>query len=422
MNEEIKRLICQNQAEIVALSQELFHLAEAAEEEWQSARAIAGYLEQRGFEVERGVGHMPTALRAVRGQGGPVIGFLGEYDALPGLDQPPKPDYCGDPQKNGHGCGHNLLGAGTAVYYGCPAEETLKGKTVMLKNGCFTELDAALSFQPGVDHNCGELAYLAMDSIRFAFEGTSAHASAAPHRGRSALDACELMNVGVNYLREHIPDDVRIHYSYLPGGESAPNIVPAHAGLWYFIRARKRETVDDVTARVEEIARGAALMTSTKVEWEFLSRGYDTLVNFGMCRLIHRVMEEIGPPRFSSEEQAFVRGLAGHLEGETEEIRMSETLVRPQGAVAYMSGSTDVSDVSRVVPVGYFRTVCGPMGCPLHSWQYTACAGHSVGQRGMLFAAQVLAETGWRLMRSPSLLREIRAEFTENAKPYCPLL
>lgn len=439
MNHTIQTYLQEDIQRIQKLSLDIFHCAELAENEVKSAQLMADYLREHNFQVELGIGGMPTSIRGIWGSGTPCIGFLGEYDALPQLDQPPQPYYCGNPEKNGHGCGHNLLGVGSAaaavaltkalaaghlsgtiIYYGCPAEEILKGKVTMISHGCFTELDTALSWHPGMENNCGELSYLAIDSIQFFFQGKSAHASAAPHKGRSALDACELMNVGVNYLREHVPENVRMHYSYLLG-DMAPNIVPAQAGVWYFIRGQKRETVDDVMGRVLDIARGAALMTSTEVTWKFLSRGYDTLVNMSMCGLIHRVMTELGAPEFTKDEKDFIQALGAQISSESD-VLMDETIAPLTGAVTYMTGSTDISDVSQLIPTGYFRAACGPKGSALHTWQYTACAGHAVGERGMAFAAQVLAETGLELIANPDAIKNVKKEFQQKSKGYSALV
>jgi len=439
-NEDIRRYLEKNRDRITGLAHEIFGYAELAEEETRSSSALAKFLEESGFAVERGVGGMPTALRAVKGSGAPVIGFLGEYDALPGLNQPPVPHYCGDASKSGHGCGHNLLGTGaasaaaalaaaleaqglpgTVVFYGCPAEEILKGKVVMAKNGCFRELDAALSWHPGMENRCGELAYLAMDSIQFHFHGKAAHASAAPHRGRSALDAVELMNIGANFLREHVTDDVRIHYSYLHGDEK-PNVVPAESGAWYFVRARDRDNLSDITERLIDIARGAALMTSTTVDWKFLSRGYGTLVNFTLCRLTHDVMAGLGHPGFSEEEKRFAAELSVSSGDTAEAGTLDETFDTPRGELRYMTGSTDVSDVSQIVPTVNIRVTCAPKNMVLHTWQYAACADSDIGRKGLLFAAEILAQSGWRLATEPALLAEAQREFRATAKGYEPMI
>ncbi|MGI5963818.1 MAG: amidohydrolase [Lawsonibacter sp.] len=438
-NKEIEAYLEQHQRELEHCAQSIFLLAEAAEEEVQSAGVLADFLIGQGFRVEKGVGGMPTSIRAQWGSGHPIIGFLGEYDALPELNQEPVPYRSGDPQKNGHGCGHNLLGTGaagaaaalasalktaqqegTVVFYGCPAEEILKGKVVMLNQGCFRELDVAITWHPGMENRCGELSYLAMDSVQFHFQGKAAHASAAPHMGRSALDACELMNVGSNYLREHTTDDVRIHYANLPNGNK-PNIVPAAAGVWYFIRARQRENVNDVTARIIDIARGAALMTSTKVEWNFLSRGYGTLVNFTLCRLMHQIMSDLGHPGFTEEDKQFARELAIHSGDVEENGVLDEQFDQPTGSITYMTGSTDVSDVSQVVPTVNIRVACGPKNIVLHSWQYAACAGAPVGRQGMMFAAHIMAQAGWQLVVDPELLGQVKEEFQQTAKGYVDL-
>ncbi len=440
MNQMIEEFLNQNRGEIEALAHEIFDYAEIAEQEVKSSCAVARFLERQGFQVTKGIGGMPTAIRAQWGNGRPMIGFLGEYDALPELNQPAKPYYCGDPSRNGHGCGHNLLGVGSAaaaaalaaamklqqingtvLYYGCPAEEILKGKVVMLKNGCFQELDAAITWHPGMENRCGELSYLAMDSIQFFFEGQAAHASAAPFKGRSALDACELMNVGSNYLREHVTDDVRIHYSYLPNSLK-PNIVPAAAGVWYFIRARRRDTVNDVTKRVMDIAKGAALMTSTQVRWEFLSRGYETLINFRLCRLMHDVMTELGHPGFHTREIEFARALVNDPVEKKDEDVLDTAFDEPSGQAVYMTGSTDVSDVSQVTPTVSIRIACGPKNIALHSWQYTACSDSDIGRKGMLFAAHIMAEGGWRLMTDSELLNQVQKEFRENASEFKNLM
>ncbi len=440
MNNIIHVFLEENRDRIIGLAHEIFGYAELAEEEMKSAAALKAYLEAFGFAVEEGVGGMPTALRAVKGSGKPVIGFLGEYDALPALDQPPVPHYCGDAEKPGHGCGHNLLGTGSAtaaaalayamekqglpgtvVFYGCPAEEILKGKIVMAGNGCFSELDAALSWHPGMENRCGELAYLAMDSVRFHFHGKPAHASAAPYRGRSALDATELMNIGANYLREHVTDDVRIHYAPLPA-DLKPNVVPAEAGSWYFVRARERENLDDVVNRLLDIARGAALMTSTTVDWEFLSRGYGTLVNFTLCRLMHEVMCEVGHTGFCENEKAFAAELAKNSGFAPGAEILDETFDTPKGEIFYMTGSTDVSDVSQIVPTVNIRVACSPKGCVLHSWQFAACADSDIGRRGLMLAAEYLAQAGLRLMTEPQLLEAVKKEYQDKAKGFKPLM
>jgi aminobenzoyl-glutamate utilization protein B len=426
-------------AEAEAVAHDIFTFAELAGEETRSARCLIEYLEHHGFTIQSPIGGMPTAFKAEWGSGAPSIGFLGEYDALPGLDQNAVPYREGDDAKSGHGCGHNLFGAGaaaaaiglryalehekiagTVVYYGCPAEEILKGKIVMADNGCFRDLDVALGWHPGTEYDVGGSSYLAMDSVHFSFFGKAAHAAGAPHMGRSALDAAELMNVGVNYLREHVPDDVRIHYSYIHGGDK-PNVVPAHAKLWYFIRSRSRATVDDVTTRIIDIAKGAALMTGTRPEWEFQTRGYDTLINHTLCSLIYDVMRQVELPVYTDQERHFAGELATRVDSAEANGDIAFDILAPTGQISYTSGSTDISDVSQIVPVGYLRAVCAPTGIPLHSWQFAACSDFSIGRKGMAFAARSLAWIGLTLAKDPALLERVKGEFARTAKGYVSL-
>jgi aminobenzoyl-glutamate utilization protein B len=420
-------------AELIALSQAIFDHPETADQEQVSVALLTAYLDRQGFSTTIQEGY-PTAFRSTWGSGRPVIGFLAEYDALPGLDQRPVPRRDGDPAKNGHGCGHNLLGVGavaaavavkeslartngqgTIVLYGCPSEEILEGKIVMAKAGAFRELDVALSWHPSDCNQTGEFSYQALDSIQFAFSGRTAHAASSPHLGRSALDACELMNVGVNYLREHVTEDVRIHYTYVHAGEK-PNVVPDFAKTWYFVRGRCRSHVDETTARVMDIAAGAVLMTGTTFHPEFLVRGYETLVNFGLSALIYQVMQEIGAPGFSEAEKAFARELseADRTLGLTGAIK--EDIVPMRSEVLFRMASSDLSDVSQIVPTGHFTTVCAPQDTPWHHWTFTASAGMSIGQKGMLYSARILAETACRLIADPDLLQEVQREFKDTAK------
>lgn len=423
----------QNEAALIALANEIHDHPETANQEFAAVRTLTAYLVQQGFSSEVDPAY-PTAFRSSWGNGSPVIGFLAEYDALPGLDQRPVPQRDGDPARNGHGCGHNLLGVaavaaavavkeslrqqglpGTVVLYGTPSEEILEGKVVMANKGAFRELDAAISWHPGDVNQTGEISYQAMDSVQFAFRGRTAHAASVPHLGRSALDACELMNVGVNYLREHVTTDVRIHYSYLNAGEK-PNVVPEYARTWYFIRGQDRATVNAVTARVIDIAAGAALMTGTAASHEFLIRGYETLVNFTLSGLVHEIMTEIGAPVFSEAEKAFGCALAkaAGLDGMTGEF--NEDIVPQRREVIRKSGSTDLSDVSQIVPTVALNTACAPAGTPLHHWTFTACAGSSIGQKGMLYSARIMAEAASRLFTDPALLTTVKEEFARTAK------
>ncbi len=404
--------------------------AELAGEERQSAEALCAMLEQEGFAVERGLGSQPTAFRAAYGSGGPVIGFLCEYDALPKLNQSEGTSYNGD-GTSGHGCGHNLLGTGAAaaamalrrelegsghggtiIVYGCPAEETLFGKTKLAEEGYFKELDAALAWHPEDHYCCGEVCHKAMDSIRFRFHGRSAHASVCPELGRSALDGAEMMSVGANYLREHVPDGVRIHYSYLSAGEK-PNVVPDFAEVWYFVRSSRRRIVDQVTERLLQVAEGAAMMSGTQVEWEFLARGRDTRINSSLAGLAYRCMQRLPVPVWSVQERKMAEelretaGTAGTICGE---------LTPPAGRELPGGGSTDFSAVSQIVPAVEINTVCFAQGTPGHHWAVTAQSCSSIGRKGMLYAAKVLAGMGKELLEDPELLNRAREEFLARAE------
>lgn len=430
----------ENQEEICAAANDIFQFAEVSEQESNSMKRLSRYLKGHGFSVETGVGGMSTSMRAIWGIGHPCIGFLGEYDALPGLFQPPEPIYKGNEAMPGHGCGHNLLGTGAAaaavalryameaenrtgqiVFYGCPAEEILKGKIIMAQNNCFHELDAALSWHPSDIMNPGEISYSAMDSIQFTFIGRASHAAAKPHLGRSTLDAVELMNIAANYLREHVTDDVRFHYCHIDCGEK-PNIVPAKSKVWYYVRAKNRDTVTDTTNRLLDIARGAGLMTGTSPSWSFLSRGYETQINHAMCRLIYEAMCETALPVYTKEELDFARQLAKSVDNGLSSGQMNLSIPIPTGSISYNCGSTDLSDVSHIVPTGYFKAVCLPEHIPLHSWMATACAGMGIGQKGMLFAGRVLAKAGFRLMTDKQALDIVCQEFQNTGSGYQPSL
>ena len=433
MQEIINSFVEDTKEEICKLSRDIFSYAELANTETKSVKAIVEYVEKYGFKTQY-YENYPTAFRSEWGSGSPVIGILAEYDALPGLNQAGKPSYDGNPSKSGHGCGHNLLGAGaaagavalkvameknnipgTVVLYGCPSEEICEGKIVMAHMGCFKELDIALSWHPNQRNYTGEESQQAMDSVQFSFVGITSHAAGKPHLGRSALDACELMNVGVNYLREHVTDDVRMHYSYVNAGDK-PNVVPAFAKTWYYIRGKDRETVNQVTDRVIKIAQGAALMTETKLDYEFLSRSYSTLVNFTLCKLYQDVMEDIGAPKFDEDDIAFATELVKNVPDLGIEPRFKDDIEPMKNQIEYVFGSTDFSDVTQIVPASAFTTTCAPASTPLHHWSYTACAGSKVGEKGMLYAAKILAESAYRLYTDEDLVNKVKKEFADTSK------
>jgi aminobenzoyl-glutamate utilization protein B len=449
----------QQDEQLSYLAREIWNHPEIALEEQFACNLLADELEAAGFAVERGIGNLPTAFVATWGSGSPIIGILGEYDALPGLSQQLSADrtpiQTGGP---GHGCGHNLFGvaclgavlalkttmetqqiAGTIRYYGCPAEETLVGKTFMAKAGVFDDLDAALAWHPGDTNTIWASSSLAMNSFRVNFHGVSSHAAADPHNGRSALDGVQLMDVGVNYLREHIIPEARIH-SVITSGGQAPNVVPAYAQIWYFVRAPRRDQVAAIYARVLDIAKGAALMSGTTYDIDFVTGCYELLPNLALSQLMLEKMQEVGGASFTAEEQAFAKQLQatftpGTLEHAFDltqrqvrieldramiETPLWEQILPHTETYMVMPGSTEVGDVSQITPTAQLTTCCWPLGTPGHSWQIVASSGSSIGAKGMLLAAKTLALTAIDLLTKPDVLAAAQAEFQRKikGKPY----
>ncbi|MGI6666075.1 MAG: M20 family metallopeptidase [Bacillota bacterium] len=438
-------------AELTAISDDIWSYAELGLHEEKSARVQVDYLRKNGFQVTTGVGGMPTAFVATWGRGKPVIGFLGEYDALPGVSQkvsPVKEEVT--PGGAGHGCGHNLLGVaamgaaialkeelskrglpGTVKYFGCPAEENFSGKAFMARDGLFDDLDACLTWHPGPMNIVRGGSSLAVNSMNVTFHGVTSHAAGAPHLGRSALDAVELMNVGVNYLREHVIEKARIHYVTTNGGLQ-PNVVPAEARVWYYVRAPKREQVEEIYERVLKCAKGAAIMTDTTYEVELLEGIYEVLPNTVLEGVLAEAMEVAGPPEFTDEDYDFAREIAktfppgqseAHMKDETLPEEMKEKLAGKVLNDAVLGrppvspdsrGSTDVGDVSWCVPTAQFSMACTALGTPGHSWQYTAQSGMHIGHAGMIAAARTLVQAGLRLMTDPEVLAKAKTEFAKR--------
>lgn len=437
--------------EIKELALKIWSNPEGAFKEFNACKWSAELLESHGFKVEIGTAGVPTAIKASFGEGSPVIGFLGEYDALPGLSQELGISQKAVPgQSHGHGCGHNILGSahvgaviglkeemvqknlkGTIVFYGCPAEEVLTGKSFMARGGAFKELDAAISFHPFAQNEVDIGNSLALNSVKFHFVGKTAHAGGDPHNGRSALDAVELMNVGANYLREHVTTDVRLHYIITDGG-TAPNIVPDHATVWYYVRAPKRETVEEVYARLIKVAEGAAHMTETKLETEFLGGCYQTLNNYVLADVVHKAMIDIPQEPWSDEEIEMARKLNAYEPALVENRRKYYNL--PEDAELFTgvapianngnAGSTDVGDVAHIAPTIFFSTACENLGAPGHSWQITSSVGSSIGEKGMIYASKIMAKFALDLIHNPEILKKAKEEFDAKTggKPYkCPI-
>ena len=393
--------------EMAAVSDYIFHHPELSLNEYKSSGALAEFLEKEGFQITRGLAGFETAFLAEWTAGGkePVIGFLAEYDALPGLGQECVPEQRQDGGP-GHGCGHNLLGAacagaacalkdqmeaehlpGTVRVYGCPAEETVVGKIRMNEQGILQ----------------------AQDIKNYKFYGTAAHASKHPEAGRSALDAAELMNVGVNYLREHVTDDVRMHYTYT-NTDGPANIVPAFASTNYFIRSNKWERTADASARVDDCARGAALMTGTRVEIERVTCNKEMKVNRTLAELFYDEMTKIPAPAYTAEELEFAAKISAEagFDNKGEYFTGLEPLEDQPVPLAI---GTDVSDVSHTVPTIMLSAAAMCKGTPLHHWAATAQAGMSIGRKGMVYAAECMAAGAYRLVKEPEFLDRAWREF-----------
>ena len=455
MNEknDIIRFLDEHQQEYYDLSDQIWSTPELFFRETKSAEALESFLEARGFKVTRGVANVPTAFTAEVGSGKPVVAILGEFDALPELSQKAcvaekEPIVEGAP---GHGCGHNALGTGSAAaavalaevlreknipgtvrYYGCPAEECGAGKEFLVLGGLFDDVDFALTWHPDTKNCVLALPQLAIQGLRFYFTGTSAHAAGSPELGRSALDACELMNVGVNYLREHVPQEARMHYAYLDVGGEAPNVVQSHACLKYFIRAPKMETMLDISKRVQNIARGAAMMTGTEVRIEIEFGMCDYMGNDALNRVMGKVLEEVGGPQFDDED----RKLAAQFKALYNDIQMHNDYddlqkylsadddinsyvdgplfekTIPYRKSAYIkAGSTDVGNVSHKVPTAWVNVAGCAFGTPYHSWYATAQTGSSIMHKALLCAAKVIAVTALEVMQDPKTLEQAKDEF-----------
>jgi len=355
----------------------------------------------------------------------------------------------------GHGCGHNLLGSGalgsalaikeylyrtntsgTLRFYGCPKEETLNGKVEMIKEGAFEGCDIALSWHPLNVNSAMREAYLANNSIKFKFHGISSHAAQSPESGRSALDAVELMNVGANYLREHVIDKARIHYTITNAGGS-PNIIPKEAESWYYIRAPYREDVEEITKRLFKIAEGAALMTETMVEYQVISGCYEMLPNDILHNLTYENMVEIGIPEYTREEIEFAKALQETLDQKSVENEIRKVVSSNENKKSYihhsiidkndpvsLTSSSDSGDVSWIMPMNLLLTACWPLGVAAHSWQATASSGSSMGMKGMMYAAKVLTGVTYDLLNNPNLVDNAKTEFqnrTEKTKYISPL-
>lgn len=404
----------------------IWHWAEPGYQETKSSKLLADMLEQAGMKVERGVAEIPTAFTATFGEGKPVIGILGEYDALPGLSQTAVPYRDPNPEQTyGHGCGHHVFGVasaaatlaiveqikagnikGTVRFYGCPAEEGGGAKVFMVEKGLFKDCDAVLHWHPSSQNSAGDRSTLARMAVKFRFHGKAAHAAGSPEQGRSALDAIELTNHAAELLREHTPDFTRIHHVITAGG-NAPNVVPDFGEVYYYIRHPKGKIVKPLYDRLVLCAKAGALATETKLEIDFQGGIREILPNNVLAKVTMDNLKALNDLKYTEEEQKFALKLQAELPNPEPLAEITEVKDR-SGSVG--KGSTDVGDVSWVVPTTGFTTVCMVPGTPGHSWQAVACGGTTIARKGMNLAARVLAASAWDLFQAPETIAAAKSE------------
>ena len=463
--EKIVEIINSKAEKLTHASDNVWEYAETAFVENKSMEELCALLESEGFKVEKSIGDVPTAFSGTFGSGKPVIGLLGEYDALFGLSQ-----VAGATHKEwyhegcpGHGCGHNLLGvgsiaaaiavknyleesgeSGTVIYYGCPGEEGGSGKAFMAREGVFDCLDAAITWHPGSVNAASNNSSLANIQVKFKFKGVSAHAAGDPYNGRSALDAVELLNVGVQFLREHIIPEARVHYAITNTGGLSPNVVQPVAEVLYLCRAPKNAQAQEIYEWVIDIAKGAALMTHTEMEYEFIKACSNVINNVTLEKALYENLNKVPLPTYTDEEiklaaeykksapavqdlaeknvdggaevQAFIR------EHQGKPINNFIMPYYPSGKA--MGGSTDVGDVSWVCPTAQINAATLAADTPGHSWQIVAQGKSSIAHKGMLYAGEVMAATVIDLMKNPKLLEEAKAEHAQRVAPtgyVCPI-
>ncbi|MBR0684340.1 amidohydrolase [Bradyrhizobium manausense] len=439
---KIWALVEAKQAAFWALSDRVWGTPELNYREHRSSEAHGAVLEAEGFKVNRGFGGLPTALLGEAGESGPVIAILGEYDALPGLSQQagilePVPIAA---DGNGHGCGHNLLGAGallaaTAVkdyletaripgrvrYYGCPAEEGGSGKGFLVRAGAFDGVDIAITWHPAPFTGVANPVSLACSEVNFHFTGRGSHAGSTPHLGRSALDAVELMNVGANYMREHMPSRARIHYAIIDAGGVAPNVVQAKATVRYLVRGSSVQELQTLLRRVEKIAEGAALMTETRVRWQVVTGEANLVGNTPLERLMHAHLDRLGPPQFDDADRAFAARFQKTFTDDdirtsyaafglkpSKDAALCDFVFPPESGDGTLVTSTDVGNVSWIVPTVQLRSATFAIGTPGHSWQLVAQGKAPAAHKGMAHAAKIMASVTVSLLCQPELIREAK--------------
>ncbi len=440
-NEALKEL---NSKKVIYsdIAQKIWNYAEMGYQEEKSVELLQRILIDEGFSINKGVAGMPTAFIAEYGKGKPVIAILGEYDALPGLSQQAVPEKKSANKEAGHACGHHLFGTastaaaiavknwikannikGTIRFYGCPAEEGGSGKVYLVREGLFNDVDAVLHWHPNSLNDASAGAALANKSAKFRFYGTSAHAAISPDKGRSALDGVESMNMMVNMMREHIPQEARIHYVITDGGK-APNVVPDFSEVYYYARHSNRNTVIEIFDRIVKAAEGAALGTETKMDYEMIGGTHELLPNLTLQKLMYDNLVKVGGVTYTDNEKIFADKIAISLGLEGVDVETAK-IIQPYKTEAKPFGSTDVGDISFAVPTAGMSSATWVPGTPAHSWQAVAAGGTDIGNKGMMVAAKTMALTAIDLFLETSLIGKAKDEFIiKRGKDfkYVPLL
>jgi aminobenzoyl-glutamate utilization protein B len=433
---EVGNYIDQNKQKYNEIAKTIWDHPELGYLEVESSALLQKMLQEEGFTIQKGVAGLPTAFVASYGNSGPVIGILGEFDALPGLSQQAIPEKTpvidGAP---GHGCGHHLFGTGSAAaaigvkhwlkssktkgtirFYGCPAEEGGSGKVYMVRAGLFQDVDIVLHWHPADVNSASPFTTLANISAKFRFTGVASHAAAAPEKGRSALDGVEAMDYMVNMMREHVPQETRIHYIITDGGD-APNIVPANAEVFYYVRYKNAKDLMGIFERVTDAAKGAALGTGTTMNYEIIGGVYSILPNLSLAKIMDANLKKVGGVHYTPEEKHFAEKIRNSLINVRIPMSMAETVLpfKPMSS----SASSDVGDVSWNVPTAGVVTACWIPGTPPHSWQAVACGGTGIAMKGMINAAKVMAFTAVDLFSNPQEIEAAKKEFlNKRGKDY----
>ncbi len=415
---------------------QIWDYAEVGYKEVKSSALHQKTLTDAGFSVKAGIADMPTAFVATYGSGSPVIAILAEFDALPGLSQQAVPEKVSAGKDAGHGCGHHLFGtasvaagieikklmeekklSGTIRVYGCPAEEGGSGKVYLVRAGLFADVDVVIHWHPGAENGVTMTSALANSSAKFRFHGISAHAAAAPDKGRSALDAVEAMDNMVNMMREHVPQETRIHYVITNGGK-APNVVPDFAEVYYYVRHPKRDMVKSIFERVVKAAEGAALGTGTTMDYEIIGGTHDLLLNRTLAEVMQKDLERVGGVTYTNEEIEFGKKIQSSFTVKPPAIESAATVKPLKVEEDAGGGSTDVGDVSYAAPTVGLRAATWIPGTPAHSWQAVASGGTEIGTKGMLVAAKTMALTAIDVFTTPALIEKAKEEFKKDKGDY----